>query len=221
MPRQFKNIGTKVSPEAYEILSSICAKKQISLYDLLQMLCDVIVRYTSDSQNLQPDMEEAIMLFEHMDNWKRAYNLCDYTADKQVTEATYFVGDPKKEGTRAIHVKAPFFGDWTQDTNVSSIFERTCCLMMPTRYKRMRMLAQEHGCHSLIEMIDSMIGEQEKEDSLRDIRSEFEDARRSNFGKKADEDVRYKRVMHRTVDSLNAQLDRTRESDGEEDEDDA
>lgn len=207
MEKEYKLIATKISPETYELIEAICAKKKITKYDLLQIVCDMLVRYMSDRHNLTPNMEAAIMLFEHADEWSHAFNLCDYTAEKEVTEATYFFGDPDKKGVRAVHVKAPYFGDWSQEMNVGKIFERTLCLMMPTRYKRMRQLAQECGCESQIELIDMLINDRCSHNSLQEIREGFEDAARSDYGTKPT-DTPYKRKMHRSVDSVNEQLAR-------------
>lgn len=207
MEREYRNIGTKVSPEAYKALMKICAKKHITLYDLVQIIGDIILRYMSDEHNLTPDMEAAIMTFEHQDDWSHAFNLCDHTKDKEVTEAIYFFGDKSVNGVRAVHVKTPFFGQWTQNYNVQDILERTLCLMMPTRYKRMRRIASDKGCTSILELIDFLINTQDTEDTMREFREDFEDANRSDYGTKPSEH-HYMRSMHRTVDSVNDSLDR-------------
>jgi len=208
MEKDFKIVATKVSPHTYTLLKRIAAKKKVTLYEMVQIVCELFVRFTSDSTNLTPDMEEAIMLFEHLDDWSHAFNLCDYTTEKEVTEAVYFVGDKNKKGVAAVHVKTPYLGDWTQDVNVQRIFERVVCLMFPTRYKRLRQLAIEQDCKSLIELIDTLCSNQIKEDSLRQIREGFEDAARSDYGTKAS-DAQYRRSMHRTVDSVAQSLQRT------------
>lgn len=205
MEKDYMIIATKVSPETYKLLTQLSAKKQITKYELLQLVCEVLVRYMSDKQNLTPDMEKIIQMFEQQDNWSHAFNLCDYTTDKEVTEAVYFLGDKTKKGVAAVHVKTPFFGDWMQDVNVQRIFERVVCLMFPGRYKRLRMLAVDMNCNNLIELVDTLALNQQKEDSLQEIREGFEDAARIDYGTKAT-DTLYKRKMHRTVDSVNESL---------------
>lgn len=209
MEQPYTIVGTKVSPEAYEILKNICAKKDCTLYELMQIVCDTLVRYTSDRHNLSPEMEKAIMMFEHEDQWSHAFNLCDYTADKEVAEATYFIGSKSASGVRAVHVKTPFFGDWSQDYNVQTILERTLCLLFPTRYKRMRAMAVDMGCSSILQLIDTLIDAHSKDGDLQTIRSSFEDASRTDYGTKAADHL-YRRKPHRTVDSFNQQLQQTK-----------
>lgn len=217
MEREYCNIGTKVSPEAYKTLIRICAKKRITLYELVQIIGDIVLRYMSDEQNLTPDMEAAIMAFEHQDNWSHAFNLCDHTKDKEVIEATYYFGDKSVSGVRAVHVHAPFFDQWTQDLNIQHILERTLCLLTPTRYKRMRQMANAKGCTSILELLDFLVNTQDKEDSMKEYREDFEDANRSDYGTRPSEH-HYMRSMHRTVDSVNDSLNRQMTIDFGEDD---
>lgn len=177
-------IATKVKPETARRLLALERKKGLSKYALMQMVVDTLVRYMDDRHNLSAEMEAAMSIFEHMEGWRDAFNLADHTTNPEVTEATYYLGDPNKKGTRAVHVSKPFMGHWNQTYNVQQILERTLCLLTPERYRRLRALAIEMDCGSLLELIDQMIDQHTSDADLRDVRASFEDNDRSDFGRK-------------------------------------
>lgn len=177
-------IATKVKPETARRLIALEKKKGLSKYELMQMVIDTLVRYMDDRHNLSAEMEAAMSIFEHMEGWHGAFNLADYTSQPEVTEATYYMGDPHKRGTRAVHVSKPYMGQWTQTYNIQQILERTLCLLTPERYRRLRTLAVEMDCGSLLELLDVMIDHHTKDADLRDVRASFEDNDRSDYGRK-------------------------------------
>lgn len=182
----FIPIATKIAPYAYERFKRLCKAKGISEYAVGQMAFDAIIRYMDDAHNLTPEMERMMLVFEHMIGWENALNICDPATEKEIGEAIYFLYDAngKKKGTRAVHVKRPFFGNWEQDVNVQHIIERCISLLFPERYKRLRQLAPELKCTSILDILDYMISYHSKEADDAAIRKEFEDAARHDFGQK-------------------------------------
>ena len=201
---------TKVHPFIHHRLEKIAKKKGISVYEMLQMVCDTLARYTDDRHNLTPEMEKAMSIFEHMEGWANALNLADPTVQKIIGEATYFVYDPegKKKGCRAIHVTKPFFGNWEQNINIQEILERTICLLMPERYSRLRKLAVDKECSSIVELIDTLIDEHSQDEDVKFFREAFEDAERSDYGKQPWQQP-FKRHLHKDpyFQELNLQTD--------------
>lgn len=201
---------TKVHPFIHHRLEKIAKKKGISVYEMLQMVCDTLTRYMDDRHNLTPEMEKAMSIFEHMEGWANALNLADPTVQKIIGEATYFVYDPegKKKGCRAIHVTKPFFGNWEQNFNIQEILERTICLLMPERYSRLRKLAVDKECSSIVELIDTLIDEHSQDEDVKFFREAFEDAERSDYGKQPWEQP-FKRHLHKDpyFQELNLQTD--------------
>lgn len=189
---------TKVHPFIHHRLEKIAKKKGISVYEMLQMVCDTLTRYMDDRHNLTPEMEKAMSIFEHMEGWANALNLADPTVQKIIGEATYFFYDPegKKKGCRAIHVTKPFFGNWEQNINIQEILERTICLLMPERYTRLRKLAVDKECSSIVELIDTLIDEHSQDEDVKFFREAFEDAERSEYGKKPWQQP-FKRHLHK------------------------
>lgn len=177
-------VATKVKPEANERLDRLAQKKGLSKYELIQMVCDTLIRYMDDQHNLTAEMEQAMSIFEHMTGWKEAFNLADPTTDPEIQEATYFLGTSGRKGFRAVHVFRPFFGQAEQTENIQQIIERVISLITPERYRRLRMLAVEMDCNSLLELLDRMIDMMTSDVDLQAIRETFEDNDRGDYGQK-------------------------------------
>lgn len=201
MKNNFVVISTKVSELILPQLQRICAKKGVTLYDMLQMLCDTIVRYMSDVTNLTEEMERMMQIFEDMAGWKNAFNLADFDADPCIHEALYFIGDEKKNGTRAVMVDRPYFGIWTQTTNIQQILERVINNLSPERYKRLRSKLVKQGYTSVLDMLDAFLVKHDDDDDRDAIRAEFEDCARDDYGKKPSEH----RYISRHSKSLNSE----------------
>ena len=166
------------------------------------MVYETLVRYMDDKHNLTPEIEKAMSIFEHLKGWTGAFNLADPSADPKIIEATYYLGDTSKTGVRAVHVERPMLleldSQWTQTINIQQILEQTICLLMPERYRRLRILAYDNECSSILQLIDMLIDEHSKDGDLREIRQSFEDANRSEYGRQPAESP-YKRKHHKTV----------------------
>lgn len=216
---KFKPVATKVSMPAYARLKKLCVAKGLSIYDLLQMVCDTLIRYMDDRHNLTPEMEKAMGIFEHMEGWKSAFNLTDPSVDRTILEAIYFLYDKsgEKHGTRAVHVSQPFFGEWKQDMNVQNIFETVVKRLFPQKYSRLQKLAEDYKCVSILELVDLLLDLHADEADMAELRKTFEDADRSDYGVKPD-DVHYKRKMHQDIDMFRETEQRRAEREKESEE---
>lgn len=199
----FEMMQTKVHPLTFARMKRIAKKKGISEYTLMQMVIDTLVRYMDDAHNLTPEMERAMAVFEHMEGWHNALNHADPSVQRVIGEAIYFLFDEsgKKKGCRAVHVTKPFFGNWTEDMNIQHILERFLCLLLPERYMRLRRLAVEMDCESLLELFDKLIDRHAKDSDIATFRELFEDANRSEFGN-APHEQPYRRRHHKDVDDM-------------------
>ena len=193
-------IGTKVSPKFAETFNRICRKKGLNKYQAIQMMVDTFVRYTDDRYNLSEEMSLLMSAFEHMDGWNGAFNLADTTADKHIYEAIYFLTAADRRGARAIMVHRPYFGNWTETSNVQMILERVIEVLMPERYQRLRMIAIEMQCNSVLELIYRTIDEHFIDHQEQSFRREFEDAGRTDAGKSVEYGRKTKGLHHHTVD---------------------
>ena len=203
---KYKIVATKVSPHTYKRLIKIIRKKGLkSLYDMLQTVCDTLVRYMDDRHNLTPDMERAMSIFEHMDGWSGAFNLCDPTTQPEVCEAVYFIGTHGTKGYRAVLVERPLMGKWRQTYNVQEILERMLFNLSPERYRWLRALAVDKECNSILELLDVMIDHHSRDIDIQHFRQEFEDADRSEWGIKPKTDGPYKRHHHKDMERVGQQ----------------
>lgn len=200
----YKTVATKISPYAYRLLQRLARKLGMKIYELLQMCLDTLIRYASDTHNLTPEMERAMAIFEHMTGWAGCMNFAEPTGDKRISEAIYFLTSPKKKGSRAVLVTLPFFGKRGQTENVQRIVERTMELVCPERYRRLRLLADEHNCQSILNMIDRLIDYHSTDSDTEEMRKMFEDALRAENNKPVAYGERTKRKKHYTPDTMPA-----------------
>ena len=209
---KYQVMGAKVKPATRKLAERIARRLSTSVYKIVQMMIDVMVRYMDDRHNLSPDIERMMAVFEHMEGWKDSFNLADPTADPEIMEATYYLRDPKGKGVRVVHVEKPFFGKWTETFNVQLIMERFFVGVFPERYRRLRDLAHDMDCGSILELLDYMIDSYTVESVAAELRKPFEDANRSEFGRKPAESP-YRRKHHKDPDSIDRQQQTIRFTD--------
>jgi len=159
------------------------------------------VRYTDDRHNLTEEMERLMFIFEHMDGWRDAFNLADPTPDRNIQEAVYFLTGTGRKGARAVMVHRPFFGNWTETVNIQQIIERMLELICPERYRRLRALAVEMDCGSILDLLDEMINTHTDEFLNEQYRQGFADNNR-HYGKPVEYGQRTKRKHHKSVDDI-------------------
>ena len=200
---KFKVIATKVSTFVKERIGRICKKRGLNEYDMLQMMCDCIVRYMDDRHNLTPEMERVMSIFEHLEGWKNAFNLADHTTESDICEAFYVMSAKGKKGFRVIHVQRPWWDgvkEWKQSENIQMMLERFFEVLVPERYKRLRMLSAEKGMESQLDLLDYLIDSQLSDEYNAQYRQEFEDAARAENGKPLVYGERTRRVKHHSPD---------------------
>lgn len=198
-------LSTKISSWAYAQIMKILKHKGINKYQLLQNMCEVILRFMSDKHNRTPEMEQAMETFENMEGWKDNFNLCDPNTKPEISEATYYLSDfskKGKKGIRVVHVERPFFGTWKQTFNLQQVMERFMCLTFPSLYRRLRFIAVVKDCSSILELLMKYVREEEREEDKRELRRPFEDADRGDFGQKPHEVQPYKRPYEASQDTL-------------------
>lgn len=201
-------LATKVSRTAAEQLARIAKKKGMTIYELIQMVCDTLIRYMDDRHNLSEEMERAMSIFEHMVGWADALNIADPTVRKEVAQAVYIFqdADGEKKGFRAKMVDKPFCGMWTETSNVMDIFERIFNICMPELYMKLFRARIILGCERVSEVIN-MLADAEVIMRLNgELRTEFEDAGRTESGKAVEYGQRTKRKKHLTPDDIQTHI---------------
>lgn len=201
---RFVTLATKVSRHAAEQLARIAKKKDMTIYELIQMVCDTLIRYMDDRHNLSEEMERAMAIFEHMTGWADALNLADATVHKEVCQAVYIFqdADGQKKGFRAKMVDKPFCGLWTETSNVMEIFDRIFNICMPELYMKLYRARIILGCESVSEVINMLADAEVIMHLNNETRQDFEDAARMDNGKGYAYGQKTKGLQHRTPDSL-------------------
>lgn len=197
-------LATKVSRHAAEQLARIAKKKNMTIYELIQMVCDTLIRYMDDRHNLSAEMERAMSIFEHMVGWADALNLADPTLNREVSQAVYILqdGDGKKRGFRAAMVTKPFFGIWDETENVQVIFERIFNVCLPELYMKLFRAKIILECNSVTEVINLLCDAEVIARMDDENRREFEGVARTEGGKAYQYGARTKAHGHRTPDSV-------------------
>lgn len=205
---RFVTLATKVSRHAAEQLARIAKRKGLTIYELIQMVCDTLIRYMDDRHNLSEEMERAMSIFEHMVGWADALNLADATVHKEVCQAVYIFqdADGEKKGFRAKMVDKPFMGQWTEDSNVMHIFERIFNICMPELYMKLYRARIILGCESVSEVINMLADAEVIMHLNNETRQDFEDAARMDNGKGYAYGQKTKGLQHRSPDSIATDL---------------
>lgn len=202
--KKYDPVATKVSKHTHERLEALAKAKGMTIYDILQMVIDTLLRYTDDRHNLTPEMEKAMSVFEHMVGWADALNLADPVVKKEVAEAVYILqdADGKKKGFRAVMVEKPFCGVWQQTVNVQKIFDRLLNILLPELYLKFYRLKVLNGYSSVVEVINALADADAIAYLNDQYRKEFEDAGRSESGRSVEYGQRTRRKYHRTPDEV-------------------
>lgn len=197
-------VATKLLRTAAERLSKIAKKKDMTIYVLIQMVCDTLIRYMDDRHNLSEEMERAMSIFEHMVGWADSLNLADPTVQKEIAQAVYIFQDSeaKKKGFRAVMVSKPWMGIWDETANVMDIFERIFNICMPELYMKLFRARIILGCERVSEVINMLVDAEVIMRLNGELRQDFEDAARMENGKDYGYGQRTKAKQHRTPDSV-------------------
>ena len=201
---KYKNVSSKLSKYSIERLTRIAHKKNMSIYTLIQMVCDTIIRYMDDQHNLSEEIERAMATLEHMTGWADALNLADPTVQKEIAQAVYIFqdADGEKKGFRATMVDKPWMGVWKQTDNVMDIFERIFNICMPELYMKLFRARIILGCERVSEVINILADAEVIMHLNGELRQEFEDAARMDNGKDYGYGQKTKGLQHRTPDSV-------------------
>jgi hypothetical protein len=201
---KYKNVSSKLSQYSIERLTRIAQKKHMSIYTLIQMVCDTIIRYMDDRHNLSEEIERAMATLEHMTGWADALNLADPTVQKEIVQAVYIFqdADGEKKGFRATMVDKPWMGVWKQTENVMDIFERIFNICMPELYMKLFRARIILGCERVSEVINMLADAEVTMHLNGELRQEFEDAARMDNGKGYGYGQKTKGLQHRTPDSV-------------------
>lgn len=151
-------INTKVTESSLKRLKAICVKNGFSMFDMLQMMLDCMIRFMDDRHNLDENLVRIIRMFEGLPGWRTALRLTDDMTDAEIMEAWYVLRHPQGTGSpRIVHVTRPMLdGDpenWTATYNIQEQLERFIELTNESLYKHLKIVSEELGSPSFIDTI--------------------------------------------------------------------
>ena len=191
-------ISTKVSTDSYARLKAICEKGGFTMYDMLQMMCECLIRFMDEEHNIQEPMMKVIRLFENLPAWKTALRITepfimtrkkevvrgsikkviDVDTSVEIVEAFYVIRRKGKTGSRLVHVVRPTMENdaegWTCNNNTVQQLERFMELTNESLYKHLRCLSTDLGTVSLLDTIHTIANLYRENPDEGELRLQFE-----------------------------------------------
>ena len=198
--RGFVTVATKVSPEMARVLNLIARDKGIKVYELMQLVCYFLVRYTSDRHNMSEEMNKLMMMFHNEVGWKDAFNLCNPSADTEVAEEILILQQPGKAGFGAVKIQKPWMGAWLETDNQLDIVERVLEVCLPSVYQHLRELTYNLDCKRVGEALITLADAKTIEYLNEQTRREMEGSVVNEAGRQYQYGQRTKRVPHYSPD---------------------
>lgn len=220
----YESIATKVSMNAFAMITAISGRMRKTVYDFMQSIAAFIIHCFDNPHGLS-EQEEA-MKREWMEIANKELNLCEPDMNFECIEATFYLCDKVKDkkatsrskimsdaakvktkpGVVAALIKRPFFGQSEITYNHRIIIERAFCLLYPKTYKQLRVIGSAIGSTSVLETILMLMVKAEDGINTDEIHAEFSDNERSEWGKQMAEQP-FKRKVSRSVNDETMQMD--------------
>lgn len=207
---KFEQIQTKVSPEMFARLKAIEIKHGVSIFKMLRMLAECIIRFMDDQHNLSEELIRVILMFENIPGWKRSICLAAGVEDMEIVEAFYVLREKGKNGNRLVHVERPVMaGDeqWTATYNIQTMFERWMELMNPSLYRHLRQLSVDFGNESILDTIITIANRYKENEDMVALRLEFEQID-WHKGARMSEQQPMQRHNNKTMESMEIRFDK-------------
>lgn len=209
--QEFRNsihLTTRVSPEVGAQLMAISKKYGTSIFHILRMFADCLIRLSDDRHNLSEDLMRIIRQFENIPGWSKSICLADDTQELGIVEAIYILRAPGKNGYRLCHVERPMMeGDdkWNGTCNVQRILERFIEVMNPSLYRHLRLLAVKLDTTSMLDTIQRIADEFMENPDEVELRLQFE-GNDWHKGAQMTDRTRYKRSYTHGMDYMEKQM---------------
>ena len=210
---KFVKLQTKVSPEAAAIIESICDQYGFSIFIMLRMFCDCIIRFKDPGHNLSDTLQRAIRMIGDIKSWGRSICLAADDQELVIDGVIFIIRAKGNAGYRLAMVERPKWID-TEDGkkyegattyNVQTILERVVELVNPELYKHLRKLAvDEFQTESVYDTISTIVNLYQYNPNEDDFRKEFED-NDWHMGAKMHDDLRVKRRHSHSMDYFEGQ----------------
>ena len=197
--------SVKVSKETYELVNILCEglAHGTNGNDLVKMFIHAFIESAKHDGPISPDMQHFLNLLKIEPGWHKAFNFADVTALTEIAQIIIVLQQQGRKGFGLTMIDKPWMGEPTQTMCVDEIFERVVNVSMPYLSKRIISIGDKFCCSSiretltlLCEYMDDYLQREEDQAELPGY-GEYHD-----FGKAMESIRLYKRVQHRTPDSV-------------------
>ena len=204
-----KNVSTKVPVWVAELLNLICASRGTDIYGLLKLVLEFIIETAKVSGPVPPAMQTILHMLKMDVDWNRAFAFSDPSATMDVAQVILVLQQHDKNGARQgfglAMIDKPFLPGETPTMTlcVDDILERVAEVSMRGLYKELRQMGVVLETESLRETLTMMCDAQlikhldEVDAAELPGLGDYHD-----YGKHIEWAKKYKRVHHRTPDSI-------------------
>lgn len=203
---KFKQMATKISPDAAVVWDAICQARQTDTYHMLQNFIYTMIRAAADPHALNPDIQKIMTMLNTDAGWQNAFNLAAPNTKTKVAQVVLILEQEGRKGFGAVMIDKPFMGEANMTECTDDILERVCEATMRGIYRRLRELGIKMGCNNLSDVLLTMLDDQTVIETKRETEQELpqagdraENNREYAYGK------RTKQTKRRTPDTLDRQ----------------
>lgn len=207
-----KNVSTKVPTWVADLLNIICKARGTDIYGLMQLVLEFIVETAKVNGPVPPQMQTLLHMLKMDSDWNKAFSFSNPTATMDVAQVILVLqqhdGKQPRQGFGLCMIDKPWLpGQKPQMTLcVDDILERVVEISMKGLYRELRQVGISFQTESIRETL-TMLCDAQLLQNLEDMNADelpkvgdFHD-----FGRVIEYAKKYKRVPHRTPDSLNLQ----------------
>ena len=204
-----RNVSTKVPVWVADLLNIICRARGTDLYGLLQLVIQFIVETAKVSGPVPPQMQTLLNMLKMDADWNKAFAFSNPTATMDIAQVILVLqqndGKQPRQGFGLVMIDKPFLPDSTptMTTCVDDILERVAEVSMRGLYRELRQMGVVLQTESLRETLTMMCDAQMIQHFNEMDAEEMPGfGQHHDYGKAIEYGKKYKRVHHRTPDSI-------------------
>ena len=205
-------VATKVPAYISELLTILAKQRGMEVYELLQLLINGFITAAKASGPLSPQMKTLIEMLQTDTSWKGAFSFTGLSGSTDVEQAILILrqrdqSGRAKPGFGIAMIDHPCCGGTTMTLCVDDILERVVEVSMKGLYKQLRQIGVSLESESIRETLTLLCDAKAIEDLNEQDRLELPGyGEYHDFGKRIEYEKKFKRIHHRTPDSVANQM---------------
>lgn len=200
----YVSVATKVPSHVAELLTILARMRGMEVYELLQLLVNGFISYAKAETSVPDEFRHLYDSLKFDAAWTQAYNFASPTAQQDIAQMILILQQPGKTGFGLAMIDKPFISDARMTTSIPLMVSRILELSLGFRdFVELRQMVIYHGATDPLDMIRKMIVAQgilDIEDSDRQELPGY--GTYHDYGKDVQYGNKFKRVPHRTPDSV-------------------